>query len=122
MKVRTTVVFVHGITVRRDRFSRLLTSLRYGLCLSHNDVEVKGCYWGDLAAIDEFHGIPLPSSAHGTRGVGDDPFADQGWWADPLGGLRKLRDAENLQPMHGLALVPEPVRNRNQALNATLPA
>ena|SRR5689334_15498534 len=109
------VVFVHGITVREDRFARLLRSVRFGLLLAGAEVDVKGCYWGDIAAIDKFPGLSIPSYRHGARGVAADP-ADPSWLEDPLGGLRRLRDPEDLEPLHGLAAVPESVRLRNTAL------
>lgn len=114
------MIFVHGITVREDRFARLLTSVRWGLFFARAHVTVKGCYWGDIAAIDEFRGRSIPAYGHGARGL-DDP-AVSSWLEDPLGGLRQLRDAGELEPLHGLAPVPEPVRLRNTALAAAQPA
>ncbi len=113
----TTVVFVHGITVREQRYERMLRRIRYGLCLSRDDVVVAGCYWGDLATPPDFRGVSIPSARRGTRGP-DGPDPDPSWWEDPLGGLRDLRDAEDLQPLHGLARMPEPIARRNDALVA----
>lgn len=118
--VRMSVVFVHGITVREDRFARLLKSVRYGLFFAQVDADVKGCYWGDLAAIDEFRGASIPPYRRGTRGLDDDP-ADPSWLEDPLIGLRQLQDAEDLRPLHGLTPAPEPVQRRNKALAAAQP-
>jgi len=120
------VVFIHGITVREDRFRRLLKSVRYGLFFARAVAEVKGCYWGDIPGSSLYRGLSVPSYGRGSRGIGDsasgDGTADGSWLEDPLAGLRELRDADDMNALHGLAPEPEPVRLRNTALAAALPA
>jgi len=86
----TTIVFIHGVTVRKDRFSRLLTSMRFGVCLSNPDVDVAGRYRGDLASLEDYRGLAIPHD--GSRGLGD--ASEAPWWEDPLAGLRTLRDGD----------------------------
>jgi hypothetical protein len=119
------LVFVHGITVRQDRFERLLSDVRDGFSDAGSPLAVSGCYWGDLGRSAGYSGASIPGFLAGTRGIGTGalPEGDAALLMvlleDPLAELVGLRDAQEfgLEAM-GLRPVPTEVVQRNNALRA----
>src|SRR3712207_3671792 len=66
-----TIVFVHGITVRRDRLDRLLSDVKQGLRRADCGNTVAAVYWGDLGRSDGYSGRTVPGSHAGQRGIQD---------------------------------------------------
>jgi hypothetical protein len=124
------LVFVHGITVRRDRFDRLLGDVRDGLATAGSELAVTGCYWGDLGRSPRYSGASIPGFLDGRRGLDDrQPIREVAGSAmameallleDPLAELVGLRDPGGtfaLEPV-GFDPVPQDVAKRNAALAA----
>jgi hypothetical protein len=61
------LVFVHGVTVCRDRFDRLLGDVR----TAGSKLAVTGCYWGDLGRSPGYSGASIPGFLDGRRGLDD---------------------------------------------------
>jgi hypothetical protein len=123
-----TVIFVHGITVRRDRFGRLLSDVREGLENADCRHSVTGFYWGDLGRSDHYAGRTVPGAHSGRRGIrGDEtakePAPGQGPeppdLVAPLAELVRLRDPElNDTTGAGFRPLPHGVHERNEALRS----
>jgi hypothetical protein len=119
------IIFIHGITVRLDRFNRLLESVKHGFTDSGCPLEVSGCYWGDLGRSESYTGISIPGIGEGLRGIGetrslaDTPALLMLLLEDPLAELADLRDAEafGLDPA-GFRPVPPDVEARSARLRA----
>jgi hypothetical protein len=119
------IVFIHGITVRLDRFHRLLGSVKRGFVDSGCHLEVSGCYWGDLGRSESYTGMSIPGFGEGVRGVGhtrslaDTSALSMLLLEDPLAELTDLRDTEDftLDPA-GFRPVPPNVEARNARLSA----
>ncbi len=119
------LVFVHGITVRQDRFGRLLQDVQDGFSNAGSRLTVSGCYWGDLGRSVGYTGASIPGFLAGTRAI-DVGAAPQGDAAllmvlleNPLAELVGLRDAQEfgLEAVGFLPVPPEVVQ-RNDALRA----
>jgi pimeloyl-ACP methyl ester carboxylesterase len=119
------IVFVHGITVRRDRFERLVADVREGCAGAGSALDVNGCYWGDLGRSAGYTGASIPGFAAGTRGLGGvaSGSRDAGLLAvlleDPLAELSDLRDVEEFT-LGGVGFRPvsDNVVQRNEALRS----
>jgi hypothetical protein len=119
------LIFVHGITVRRDRFERMVQDVRDGFRDAGSKQVVSGCYWGDLGRSASYSGASIPGFAGGTRAIGGD-VSSQGDAAllmllleDPLTELRGLRDSQEFgMEAVGFLPVPAEVVQRNEALRA----
>jgi hypothetical protein len=124
------LVFVHGITVRRDRFDRLLDDVRDGFAAAGSRQKVTGCYWGDLGRSPRYSGASIPGFLDGRRGLDDrKPTREVAGSAtameallleDPLAELVGLRDRGAtfaLEPV-GLDPAPQNVTKRNATLAA----
>ena len=119
------LVFVHGITVRQDRFERLLGDVRDGFSEAGSPLAVSGCYWGDLGRSASYSGASIPRFLAGTRAIGTvaPPQGDAALLMvlleDPLAELVGLRDAQEfgLEAV-GFRPVPPEVVQRNDVLRA----
>jgi len=122
------VIFVHGVTVRREPFDRLLTKVREGFANERQD-RVHGFYWGDLGASFRFQGASIPGFLEGTRAV---DAAAAGAMStnpaqlmsllldDPHLELASLRDIEEFDPSGaGFAPLPPEVERRNRSLSGS---
>jgi hypothetical protein len=118
------VIFVHGITVRQERFPTLLDSVRKGLSKQRNDLVVEGFYWGDMASSLRYSGASIPGFLEGARAVelAQGALADETQLSmllldEPLLELRLLKDVEDFDPS-GAGFIPMPpeVEQRNQVL------
>ena len=69
-KMQMTLIFIHGITVRRERFDRLLKSVVNGFQEAGYGLAVSGCYWGDLGRSPSYTGASIPEFSLGARGIG----------------------------------------------------
>jgi hypothetical protein len=119
-------LFIHGVTIRRDRFERLLDDVRKGFSQAGSREEVSGCYWGDLGRSERYTGASIPGLAVGRRAAVPGAAAD--WTAaetailgllleDPLAELAALRDPGGLAvESAAFEPVPEAVVQRNRAL------
>jgi hypothetical protein len=119
------LVFVHGITVRRDRFKRLLHDVQDGFRDAGSQLKVTGCFWGDLGRSAGYTGASIPGSLAGTRGIDEasPPHADAALLMvlleSPLAELASLRDAQEFGiDAVGFLPVPPEVVQRNEALRA----
>jgi hypothetical protein len=66
-------LFIHGVTVRRDRFEVLLETVREQLTAMRHGMSVDGIYWGDHASSLAFGGASIPGFIEaGSRGVSGD--------------------------------------------------
>lgn len=117
------LVFVHGITVRRDRFERMIQDVQNGFRDAGSGLTVSGCYWGDLGRSASYKGTSIPGFLAGTRAIGGE-MSPQGDAAllmvlleDPLAELRGLHDSEEfgLEAV-GFSPVPPEVMQRNEVL------
>jgi hypothetical protein len=122
-------VFVHGVTVRQDRFASLLDTVKGGLQDVRPDFHVEGCYWGDLASSLRYGGASIPGYLEGTRAVAGlaaaaavdahEPQLLALLIDDPLVELRMLRDQEAFDPSGaGFTPIPAEVEQRNGLLVA----
>jgi Thioesterase domain len=119
------IVFIHGITVRRDKFQRLLADVGEGCASAGCALDVTGCYWGDLGRSEGYTGASIPGFLDGTRGLGrgESGSRDAGLLAvlleDPVAELSSLRDAEEFT-LGGVGFRPGPssVALRNDALRS----
>ncbi|GGY12697.1 alpha/beta hydrolase [Streptomyces djakartensis] len=117
------ILFIHGITVRRERFDGLLGDLEKGFAaVSTTAVQsVKPCYWGDLGRSDAYKGATIPGFTVGTRDLeGSLPEESEvglltALLEAPLAELAGLRDVEDFgDDAPGFLSVPEAVEERNQ--------
>lgn len=116
------ILFVHGITVRRERFEQLLRFVQQGVAGLRTDIQVHGCYWGDLASPLVFRGASVPGFQRGTRAPIDSASdVSPDWVDDPLAPFIALRDDEVL-PVDGRGIFPLPgeVEERNGRLHSSL--
>jgi hypothetical protein len=60
------VVFIHGVTVRDERYQALLSQVRDGLRKPLPGRDVQGVYWGHLASQLKFKGATIPGFIAGT--------------------------------------------------------
>ena len=119
------LIFVHGITVRRDRFDRLLQSIVDGFSDAGCTLPVSGCYWGDLGRSPGYTGASIPGFSAGVRSAGTQELVS-GQAAlltllleDPLAELADLRDTQELGlETAGFRPFPPEVRRRSDALRA----
>lgn len=119
------LIFVHGITVRRDRFDRLLESVVDGFSGAGCTLPVSGCYWGDLGRSSAYTGVTIPGFSGDVRAIGELGVVS-GLEAlltllleDPLAELADLRDAEELGlETAGFRPFPPEVIQRSDALRA----
>jgi hypothetical protein len=58
--------FVHGITVREDRFKSLLLTVDEALWKRVPALGVKGFYWGNMASSLRYAGASIPGFLEGT--------------------------------------------------------
>ena len=115
-------VFVHGVTVRKDRYESLLVTVRKGLLDVQNDLTVEGFFWGDVASALRFGGASIPGFMAGVRAI-EMPADERAQLMvllldDPYLELRILKDAEEFNPAGaGFAPMPRDVEHRNQAIS-----
>jgi hypothetical protein len=64
------IVFLHGITVREERFQHLVQTVRDGLALAGCSLGVTGFYWGDLGRSPGYRGVSIPGFEVGQRAAG----------------------------------------------------
>lgn len=118
------VIFVHGVTVRKDRFERLLETVRDGLTGERNDLSVEGYFWGDEASSLRFGGASIPGFLEGARAIGEAKISQDErsqlmalLLDDPYLELRVLKDTQEFDPAGaGFTPLPQGVDIRNQAL------
>src|SRR6185503_8847393 len=117
-------VFVHGITVREDRFNELLKRVRSGFTKRRADAVVDGFYWGDMASSLRYDGASIPGFISEKRAfddwvatTGDETQLAMLLLDEPLLELRLVRDAEDFNPFAGID-APAEVEERNQRLEA----
>lgn len=123
------VVFVHGITVRKDRFDTLLQTVKNGFKNERNDFVINGYYWGDNASELNFGGASIPGFLEGRRAIADtggtmsDPKQLVALLLDdPYLELRILKDQDDFDPTGaGFIPIPAEVEKRNQALEKARP-
>jgi hypothetical protein len=119
------VVFVHGVTVRRERFEALLPQVCDGL--NRSGLPVEGFFWGDLASALRFDGASIPGFLRGARALPDVDLArvaapERGrvmplLLDDPYLELIALKDATDFDPAgRGFRPPPAGVAARNRAL------
>lgn len=116
------VIFVHGLTVRQERFEQdLLPMVRKGFEKRLSNPRVVGCYWGDLG-LQGFQGLSIPTGREGEMGVGDVTRAEDDELRallaqDPILELRALKDEQRfqLEPMT-IDTSPPEVKSRNAVL------
>ena len=118
------LIFIHGITVRQDRFDRLLQSIAAGFSGAGCSLSVSGCYWGDLGRSPEYIGASIPGFS-GVRAAREPETADgQGalltlLLENPLAELADLRDRQEFGlETAGFRPIPSEVGRRNDALRA----
>lgn len=119
------LIFVHGITVRRERFDRLLQSIVDGFGDAGCVLPVSGCYWGDLGRSPGYTGATIPGFSAGVRSAGTQELVS-GQAAlltllleDPLAELADLRDTQEFGlETAGFRPFPPEVRRRSDALRA----
>jgi hypothetical protein len=120
------IVFVHGITVRKDRFQGLLDAVSRGFHVTQPHLPIVGFYWGDMASALRYGGASIPGFLEGARAaeVAEGPMTDARQILmllvdDPYLELRLLKDKEEFDPT-GAGFIPSPpeVGVRNQALEA----
>jgi hypothetical protein len=117
------LIFVHGITVRRERFDRLLKSVVNGFHETGCGLAVSGCYWGDLGRSPSYTGVSIPGFSAGVRGIGmaeavqrEAPLMTL-LVEEPLAELADLRDGEEFTlETAGFRPLPPEVVQRNEAL------
>jgi hypothetical protein len=119
------IVFVHGITVRHERFKRLLHDVQGGFVDAGSELKVTGCFWGDLGRSAAYTGASVPGFFTGIRAV-DETAVQQGSAAllmvlleNPLAELVGLRDADGFE-IDGMGFRPVPLEvvQRNEAFRA----
>lgn len=118
------IVFIHGVTVRRERYYDLLTQVRQELGSRRSELQVEGAYWGDLGSALTFGGASIPGFRKaGARSALDAGSADEVELVsvlieDPLVELESLRhvQASPKGAAQALAKVPEKVDARNARL------
>lgn len=118
------IIFVHGITVREDRFDRLLTDVISGFGQAGSGGAVAGCYWGDLGRHPGYRGASIPGFDPGRRALEEEFSGRERIYPlllDPLAELVALRDPEEFST-GGLGFMPVPdgVATRNETLLAGL--
>ncbi len=119
------LIFVHGITVRRERFDRLLQSVAHGFGDAGCALSVSGCYWGDLGRSPDYTGASIPGFSAGVRSAGK-PEEISGQAAlltllleDPLAELADLCDAQEFGlETAGFRPFPPQVTRRSDALRS----
>lgn len=121
------VVFVHGVSVGKERFDELLPTVRQGITGRMANISVEGFFWGNLATSLRYRGASIPGFLEGTRAlekavVDRTALAHPGQLAallldDPYLELVTLRDTAEFDPA-GAGFMPTPVEvaTRNQAL------
>ena len=124
------VVFVHGITVREDRFNSLLDDVRDGLKEAKSPLPVEGCYWGDLGSTVGRRLLSIPGVAAGARDIAEARVAATAATVEaqllallldhPTLELVMLRDPQGLDP-DGLERIPKSVEERDITLHAAAP-
>jgi hypothetical protein len=123
-------VFIHGVSVRKQRFDALVAQVGRELGERVEGLAVSGAYWGDHGSSLRFGGASIPGVADGTRGAlspakGTEPVV----LADLLVEEPLLElEANAHRPVAGtgfaaaVAAVPREVEVRNQALRGAVPA
>ncbi|MFI5908007.1 hypothetical protein [Dactylosporangium sp. NPDC051541] len=124
------VVFVHGITVRTDQYTELLSKVVDGFAAAGGKPAVSGCYWGDLGRAASYSGVSIPGFTVPDRRSAGPPADGNPATAlmlllleEPLAELADLRAVDDdfqLYP-RGFRPVPPAVRERNARLAAALP-
>ncbi|MFF3400414.1 alpha/beta fold hydrolase [Streptomyces sp. NPDC002659] len=120
------ILFIHGITVRQERFEHLLGDVRAGFDeVTDARIPVNGCYWGDLGRSGSYDGRSIPGFTVGARELGDEvsPYSHPGLLAvlleDPSAELAGLRDVKNIgDDAPGFMPLPDGVEQRNLTLQA----
>jgi hypothetical protein len=118
------IVFLHGITVREERFQRLVQTVRDGLALAGCSLGVTGFYWGDLGRSPRYRGASIPGFTAGHRALGPpEGRADSSsallmlLLEDPLAELTDLRDESEFGlDAAGYLPIPPVVEERNAQL------
>ena len=117
-------IFLHGITVRQDRFLDLLESVRAGFNSAHHVQQVEGFYWGDRATSHRYRGASIPVLDQGARAIDARLESIEGSKQmsillidEPLLELDVLKDAEEFDPSGaGFLPIPPEVEQRNEVL------
>ncbi|MGW0542874.1 thioesterase domain-containing protein [Streptomyces griseoincarnatus] len=120
------ILFIHGITVRQERFNALLGDVTKGFAAVSTTavMPVKPCFWGDLGRPESYTGATIPGFVAGARtlGVALPTDSEVGLLAvlleDPLAELAGLRDYEDFgEGAPGFLPIPDAVEQRNQRLD-----
>jgi len=126
------IIFVHGVSVRQERFEELLKIVRDKIALQCKELRVEGFYWGDEGASLRCHGASIPGFLEGVRAIDSPalpeiPELDQDQLKallldEPYLEFIALRDAEEFDPAGaGFIPIPSEVRIRNQSLYLSQP-
>src|SRR4051812_13129613 len=122
-------VFIHGVSVRQERFNSLLAQV--GRELGHRlpDMPVSGAYWGDQASSLRFGGASIPGFVAGARGARapaaglEDTDLSDLLLEEPLVELQALADRSKALTgaAAALAAAPAAVQRRNESLDKVTP-
>lgn len=123
------LIFVHGVSVRKDRFDELLPTVREGIVSRLANISVEGFYWGGMASSLRYQGASIPGFLEGVRAI-EGVVTNRAALVhseqvaillleDPYLELVALRDAEEFDPAGaGFMPIPTEVATRNQILVA----
>src|SRR6266545_2887233 len=120
-------IFVHGVTVRQERYEQLLAAVKQGVSGVSPEISVDGFYWGDRGSSLHYGGSSIPGFGAGRRAVLEaavEParLTPQGQLlalalADPLAELQALKDPQEFNAAGaGFQPLPAGVEQRNQLL------
>jgi hypothetical protein len=119
------LIFIHGIAIRQERFDQLLNCVVNGFRQAQCTLTVSGCYWGDLGRSSSYSGASIPGFSAGVRAIGthlessDEASLMMLLLEDPLAELATLRDKAELTPVTaGFRPLPSEVVVRNDALSS----
>jgi len=122
-------IFVHGVTVRQERFDTILRKVTNEMSSVRPGMHVDGFYWGDRATSPTFRGLSIPELSSESDGdvrkkaTTPEGVAGEGErWAllleDPNVELIAIRDRQKFFTGEGLTTpTPENVEERNGILD-----
>jgi hypothetical protein len=123
-------VFIHGVSVRKERFYSLVAQVGRELSPLVQNLPVSGAYWGDRASSLRFGGASIPGLADDARSalsptaaIGDASLSDL-LVDEPLLELQAVAHGGGslTGAAAALAAVPPAVQARNDAFCAAMPS